>query len=333
MKRISISMFALYLSCISGNAVAEIKTINSASIVASAASASCIDFQIVGMCFWLECGGHSCVVKVSPKIAHHNPDLVVTAHNGVGNSPWLEAKAITGQASSSAVNAIISAMGGTGGEVKAGSNRGGTDQNHQALKFKSADAIGHPASSAGFCASQATPFYPYFISGLDSAAWRLGVPEMIYPQALIPGMREVGNFPTNTWGSVYPRNGFINQSSDPKAAAVIAQRVGDIVTHSGQPHVYTALRGGSGMQNGNKVWPPSALVENDNKNGKWQMLAPKAESTCRVFGENDLASVAGWGGGKQASTGNYAWTLWRPYRCCKKVGQLFLYSVDFKSYP
>lgn len=335
MKKLLASLVSISLMSFSTVSVSETSIINTGSIISSVASSSCIDYQIVGVCFWLDCKG-KCKIKVSPKVAHFNPDLVISAHNGVGNNPWSEANAITGAASKTAINTIMSALGGIGAGVEAGSNRAGTDKSHQALKFKSADAIGHPATTITVpyrCPSQASSFFPYFISGLDTVSWRMGIPEAVYPQAVIPGMREVGSFPTHTWGSVYPRSGFINQSSDPKAAAVIAQRVGDVVTRTGQPHVYSALHGGDGIRGGMKVWPPAELKENDKKTGVWQMLAPEPSSSCEVFGVNDLASASGWDGGKLATTGNYAWTLWRPYKCCKKVGQIFLYSIDYKSYP
>ncbi|EPM83799.1 hypothetical protein A3SM_11308, partial [Pseudomonas syringae pv. actinidiae ICMP 18886] len=60
--------------------------------------------------------------------------------------------------------------------------------------------------------------------------------------ALIPGRREVGGLTSgDMWGSVYPRSGFIHQADDYKAASVIAQRAGDVVTRSGQVHVYQPL--------------------------------------------------------------------------------------------
>ncbi len=40
------------------------------------------------------------------------------------------------------------------------------------------------------------------------------------------------------WGNVYPRQGFLVQPDDFKAAAVMAQRAGDVITRNGQPHVY-----------------------------------------------------------------------------------------------
>lgn len=42
--------------------------------------------------------------------------------------------------------------------------------------------------------------------------------------------------------------------------------------------------------------------------------------TCAVF-PNALPAT-------QATDGGYAWTLWRPYACCKRMGQIFLGSTD-----
>ncbi|MFN3237617.1 MAG: TraU family protein [Pseudomonadales bacterium] len=61
------------------------------------------------------------------------------------------------------------------------------------------------------------------------------------------------------WGPVWPRTGFINQKDDAKTAAVVAQRAGNLVTQTCQPHIYNALDG-----NGyNRTWLPGELVEND----------------------------------------------------------------------
>ncbi|WP_019334030.1 TIGR03756 family integrating conjugative element protein, partial [Pseudomonas syringae] len=130
---------------------------------------------------------------------------------------------------------------------------GTTNHNNEdsLAKFKNADVIGHPggatfskfASASGYaCQGAATPYMPYLLSTLDTVAWRYGVPESVYPEALIPGRREVGGLTSgDMWGSVYPRSGFIHQVDDYKAASVIAQRAGDVVTRSGQVHVYQPL--------------------------------------------------------------------------------------------
>jgi hypothetical protein len=141
---------------------------------------------------------------------------------------------------------------------------------------------------------------------------------MAYPEALIPGMREVGARTTlNLWGNVYPRGGFLHQTDDHKAGAVVAQRAGDVVTRRGQIHVYQPLLANS--RDG--YWPAGALMEGDASTGKWQELTPVLSSSCTVFPRSGFLT--------QAQQGDYAWALWRPYACCERRGQVFLGSVDF----
>ena len=197
-------------------------------------------------------------------------------------------------------------------------------QRKSAVRFKYADAIGHPATSLiggsipGYsCDTAATPLMPYFLSTLDSAAWRTGVPESLYPEALVPGQREIGSQAVaNMWGNVYPRSGFISQTDDDKASAVVAQRVADIITRAGQPHVYQVLKG----NRHDGYWPPGEVTENTGtQNHKWQRLAPHMTQSCAVFPD---------GGHTAASDNNEAFALWQPYSCCKKRGQKFLGSTD-----
>ncbi|MFA1047314.1 TIGR03756 family integrating conjugative element protein, partial [Pseudomonas ficuserectae] len=207
---------------------------------------------------------------------------------------------------------------------------GTTNHNNEdsLAKFKNADVIGHPggatfsrfASASGYaCPGAATPYMPYLLSTLDTVAWRHGVPESVYPEALIPGRREVGGlFSGDMWGSVYPRSGFIHQADDYKAAAVIAQRAGDVVTRIGQVHVYLPLRA-LPMPG---YWPAGELIEGVAATGKWQELTPSLSPSCAVF--------PNFGPGVQATDGSYAWALWRPYSCCKRQGQTFLGSTDFQ---
>ena len=221
----------------------------------------------------------------------------------------------------------------------AGASKGEGLGNQFLANIRETDAIGHPLSSlSGYvsgvglvCDSQTTSFYPYFQSGLDALSWRFAVPEMFYPASFIPGLREIGSWPLQTWGGVYPRTGWTTQAEEPKAAAINAQRAGDIVTRTGQPHVYVPVTGSS--SSGQKVWPPGPLMEKDHRTGTWQMMVPRNESSCDVFGTNDLASLTGWGGGRVDSAGDYVWNLWRPYKCCQRRGQFFLFSIDWIAYP
>src|SRR3546814_18878842 len=99
---------------------------------------------------------------------------------------------------------------------------------------------------------------PYLLSTLDTLAWRYNVPEMAYPEALIPGMREVGARTTmNLWGHVYPRGGFLHQTADHKTGAVLAQRAGDVVKPRGQLHLHPQFL--AHARNG--YWPACARRE------------------------------------------------------------------------
>lgn len=286
--------------------------LNSATITASAASPDCLDYRVVGVCYWLFCTNFGCSVRTSPKIRHYVPDAVVSSYANTGENPWQDVRALS--------PANATAQGG-------GDGTSGISQENELSKFKNADVIGHPggwafsqfAGQSGYtCPGAGTAFTPYLLSTLDTLAWRYNIPEAVFLESLTPGRREVGNrAASNLWGAVYPRGGFLHQADDYKAAAVVAQRAGDIVTRQGQAHVYQALL--TKRQDG--YWPAGELKEGDASTGKWQELTPTESSTCAVF-PNTEPHV-------QAQRGDYAWALWRPYSCCERRGQIFLGSVDF----
>lgn len=286
-------------------------TISTGSIMASSASTSCLDYKVVGTCFWLFCTQFGCKVRTSTKVKHFLPEMVVSSYNHGGQNPWSEVSSFNQ------------------GAVKGGEYRSPHKQYTQ-FTFKNADAIGHPQgaisqmlnSTGYYCQSQTTPFVPYFLSGLDFFAWDENLPEMFYPEAMVPGMREVSQIGDN-WGNVYPRSGAINQVHDYKASAVIAQRVADIVSRMAQPHIYFP----AAKSEGAGEWPPGPVEEGNARTHKWQMLYPQMEESCSVFphgSSNDTHSA------KVSEKGNYAWALWRPYSCCKRRGQTFLYSIDWQ---
>lgn len=286
--------------------------IDSATLVTSSLSPACLAFRVVGVCYWLRCTPYGCQVKTSVKVRHYVPDAVVSSYADTGANPWREV-ALMSPANSSAQG---------GGDST-------TNQAHEnaLLIFKNADVIGHPgalifsrfASQFGYsCAGAGTPLMPYLLSTFDSLAWRQNLPEMVYPEALTPGRREVGSMASgDLWGTVYPRGGFVQQPDDHKAAAVIAQRAGDVVTRRGQPHLYQALL--TKAKPG--YWPTGELREGDAQSGQWQPLQPELSMSCAVFPHA--------GALPQAEDGAYAWALWRPYSCCKQQGQLFLGSTDW----
>lgn len=286
--------------------------LNTATIVSSTLSPDCLEYRVTGICYWLYCTWTGCTVRTSIKVSHYMPDAVVSSYANTGANPWTEVRSM------SAPNAT--AQGGGDGTTN-------HDNENNLAKFRNADVIGHPggqvfsqfASSSGYiCEGAGTAFMPYLLSTLDTLAWRYNVPEAVYPEALIPGMREIGARSTlNLWGNVYPRGGLLHQVDDHKASAVVAQRAGDIVTRRGQLHVYQPLL--ASARDG--YWPAGALRESDASTGKWQRLTPNLSNTCQVFPHA--------GPLPQAQQGDYAWALWRPYSCCERRGQVFLSSTDF----
>jgi len=302
------SLLAVALLCIAGIAQA----LTTAAIVPTALSPSCLEYRIVGICYWLQCSITGCRVRTSTKIRHYIPDAVVSSYSNTGQNPWIE----------------MAILGAPNPTAQAGGD-GTTNEEHEnnMARFKNADVIGHPGLVAfneflsGFgysCSGAGIPLMPYLVSTLDTVAWRYNIPEMVYPEALIPGLRDIGSTLTlNQWGSVYPRGGFLHQADDYKTAAVVAQRAGDIVTRSLQPHVYLPLLATRSAG----YWPAGALIENAPSTGKWQELTPTPSMSCNVF----PMTVAG----REALDGGYAWALWRPYSCCQRRGQIFLFSIDF----
>ena len=311
LKKMTLSglCIAIALTSISGQASESGQSsLNTASIMASSASTSCLDYKVVGTCFWLFCTKFGCKIRTSTKIKHYIPEVVVSSYNHQAQNPWVEMNFLSN--------------GVKGGDYQS------PHKDYTQATFKNVDIIGHPQgaisqmlnSTGYYCKSQTTPFVPYYLSGLDFLAWRFGVPEMVYPEALIPGMREI-RANGDTWGNIYPRAGTVTQVHDYKASAVTAHRVADVVTNTFQPHVYIPIAKKDNQSNGE--WFPPPVKEGDAKTHKWQQLHPVTSQSCAIFPDNPPSMLS--------ENGSYAWALWRPYKCCKKRGQTFLYSIDWSN--
>lgn len=311
LKKMTLSglCIAIALTSISGQASESGQSsLNTASIMASSASTSCLDYKVIGTCFWLFCTKFGCKIRTSTKIKHYIPEVVVSSYNHQAQNPWVEMNFLSN--------------GVKGGDYQS------PRKDYTQATFKNVDVIGHPQgaisqmlnSTGYYCKSQTTPFVPYYLSGLDFLAWRFGVPEMVYPEALIPGMREI-RANGDTWGNIYPRAGTVTQVHDYKASAVTAHRVADVVTNTFQPHVYIPIAKKDNQSNGE--WFPPPVKEGDAKTHKWQQLHPVTSQSCAIFPDNPPSMLS--------ENGSYAWALWRPYKCCKKRGQTFLYSIDWSN--
>lgn len=269
----------------------------------SARQYECTQLRVVGVCIWIVCTMFGCDIDVTIKIGHFNPDVFVKVTNPQGADRAEDPKRTDTQ-----------------------------NRNHQNLIFQSAWVAGHPLTGRIYCPSNTTAARPYFWSRLDEPTWRWGGLDLLTLGAWVPGVHEIGDWPFNEWGHLYPRGGWMIQHSEPKSSAVVAQRVGDIITRSGEPHVYSSIRGRPVFVEDQKLtWSPGGLVENSNEEGWFQMMRPKVEQ-CMVVGENDTTSVRGWGGGHVADNGEYFYALWRPYTCCE-IDDGALVVIDFMPFP
>ncbi len=100
--------------------------LTTAEIVASTLSPDCLEYRVIGICYWLYCSRSGCRIRTSVKVSHYVPDAVVSSYANTGENPWLEVRPM------SLPNP--SAQGG---------NDGTTNQPHEnnLLKFKNADAV------------------------------------------------------------------------------------------------------------------------------------------------------------------------------------------------
>ena len=348
-KKLKLSCLLIGTLIISCQSIAG--TINSVEIIERSMSQNCLDWKIAGACFWLKCSLFGCWVTTTPKISHRLPDLTVSSYSQTFMNPWSEARKITSSVAKSA-NSLLS-----GGNL---SGVGSGMQHTDSTFFYEVDVIGSPAVSIlkfnqFLCQSKVKPFVPYYLSAIDAKAWRTGEPDSYRPEALTPGIREIGNWPNSTWGPVYPRSGFVLQSDPAKAAAVTAQRAIDIVLNDGNGHIFKPVdasatqnilrgnvaarskpecedSGGSwGQMDGKESkygcrqqiwhqWNPNSNEQSDN----WQMLLPRNDNKCEAFG-----ATGNWSRGKIAEDGNYVWNYWRDYSCCIKGGSVLLKVVDF----
>tara|TARA_R110002167_G_scaffold204404_11_gene408604 strand:+ start:19318 stop:20499 length:1182 start_codon:yes stop_codon:yes gene_type:complete len=298
---------------------------------------SCSDWQIRGICIWLKCVTVFCTINTNIKMGNYVPELVIQSYDRANGEPWTESQDINqisqADSDSSWVMTIVDWVSEVDLEsigidsVAGGHPAQGSEHQSRNTQFKLTDAYGNPAITAYnallaswglMCKGKALMFYPYFISNLDSIAWRWNLPEVFYPMSWIPLLKtwNLNNGLFNDYGPVYPRTGFMVQQDEMKAAVVDAFKVGHIVTRTGQPHIYFNIAQGS--QDG--YWGPGPLEKGQPKTGKFQMLYPKTESNCYSFPYSATPSQS-----RRSEDGSYVWNFWRWYKCCKRQGQTLLF--------
>lgn len=65
-------------------------TINSLEVVKNTLKGltHCLDYRIVGLCFWLRCSPMGCHIETTLKVVHYLPDGVVSSYTKPDNNPW-----------------------------------------------------------------------------------------------------------------------------------------------------------------------------------------------------------------------------------------------------
>lgn len=102
-------------------------------IVASSISTQCLDYQVIGICVWLNCSWSGCSIRTSVQVRHYIPELVVSSYENTGDNPWWEVATLSPPLGKALA----------GGQSTSDANRA----RHEHLRFKNVDAIGHPAGS------------------------------------------------------------------------------------------------------------------------------------------------------------------------------------------
>ncbi len=304
-------------------------TINSVEIIQDTLSGmlNCLHYKVVGMCFWFKCSPTGCGVETTLKLDHYLPDAVVTVYTKPTNNPWVFAKTVVdppaykiGQLQLQQLNGMRMGFGDE-------HDNSSVDLNN---RFHEVDMIGNPAlmllNKYNFLLpSTATAYMPYYSSLLDAEGWRFPGLERFYPGSEIPGLHDIGRMILHDWGSLYPRNGFVNQPDDAKAAAVAALRASTMITAIGQPHLYTPLSNVCGNH-----CKADAVKENSTVS-QYQMVYPTVENQCVVFGGSDTASLRPWESAAAIKGHDrYVWILWRHYHgCVPDEGAKYLGSMNF----
>ncbi len=346
------TVLAIFLLAISGlPLLCRGDTLTTGEIISRSYSEMCLEWKISGMCIWLKCSLFGCRIVTTPRISHRLPDFVVAAYPQTGHSPWpagirqvIEEK--------TQITEVFSGGGITG--------VGATRLLHDELKFNEVDVIGGPvAQQSGvqrfLCRSLSQPLFPYFISLHDALEWRNGLAESKRREALHPGLREIGSWPDFSWGSVFPRTGFVIQAHAGKAAAVASQRAIDIVLRDNTAHVtgkqtlpmsgqfsrgdVTAMSAQDCSRSGGR-WQQTSKLNNsgqcmqqvwhqwlgsgNEKTDRWQMLLPHSTNRCETFGEQPE-----WPHPQVSRSGQYLWNYWVQYKCCVKAGGILLKHFDF----
>lgn len=218
------------------------------------------------------------------------------------------------------------------------------------------DSFGTGASWGGasiVCPNSVIPFAPYYISAFDTFSWRIPWADGIFhfgdiAEGMVPLMADrpvigthVGfgspgdvSLGAGTWGALYPRTGFVQNSHDGKVASVIAQRALDLVL---------AEDGDDDTGYVGALYSPGFPHQVDYEvlsyrfraqgvvGGVWQKIFPKPSYTCtnNLYRDMTLADLERDESAPTSEEQRYMWGFWRRYDCCLNREGEFIADVRF----
>lgn len=284
-----------------------------------------LNWMLKGVCIWGESIPYPPFYKISHtlEVSHFLPDVIVSVYKSRKTNAWKENEKL---------DELLYKIGNKESKsfyhtsLGEGNNDFSPHGNDKFNKFHEIDIVGDPAllvinvnSWLPLLQSTASPLLPYYSSLSDAYMWRSSLESVLYAPYLLPGIRVEGKNLLFSWGHIFPRNGFVPQTGDYKAAVMVALRAADIVTHR-SPHFYIQLPNKCGQHC--RSWPAH---ENDWGNVKYQEIYPHVETHAQDrFGTSDMSVIKDYGQEETIKGGdNYVWVLWRHYEgCIQHAGKL-----------
>lgn len=157
---------------------------------------------------------------------------------------------------------------------------------------------------AYMCASEVTPFWPYYLSSVDSIAWRGQYPfvDGTHSARFFTASNQVrptGGTLLSDWGWIYPRTGFLNNDHPGRTAAVLSKRA-------------AAVAGDANVKARYRIQTPNSATH--------QKMSPNATDACE-------ANIADLDSEIEADDA-YSYNLWVRYECSTSSRGILATTID-----
>ena len=137
---------------------------------------NCLNYEVVGTCFWLDCSGLKCGIKTTLKVRQYLPDVVISVFPDRKKNPWKEIRLLDRGSFELGDKLLRAELREVPSHVEIDASHMETSDQTPDVKFMEATVIGNPALTIAkgslFLEGQAIPFKPYLHSGLDAIVWR-----------------------------------------------------------------------------------------------------------------------------------------------------------------